>query len=71
MKIVLESKDGIDKTVYAEVTEEGMKDFLAWFVAFSHAAQHGLHLTAPSVRQNQSLPRPSVLRVARQVKHNR
>ena len=46
MKIVLESKDGIDKTVYAEVTEEGMKDFLAWFVAFSHAAQHGLHLTA-------------------------
>lgn len=46
MKIVLESKDSIDKTVYAEVTEEGMKDFLAWFVAFRHAAQHHLHLTA-------------------------
>lgn len=46
MKIVLESKDSIDKTVYAEVTEEGMKDFLAWFVAFRHAAQHGVYLTA-------------------------
>ena len=46
MKIVLECQDNIDKTVYAEVTEEGMKDFLAWFVAFRHATQHGLHLTA-------------------------
>lgn len=46
MKIVLESKDSIDKTVYAEVTEEGMKDFLVWFVAFRHAAQQGVHLTA-------------------------
>jgi hypothetical protein len=46
MKIVLESKDSIDKTVYAEVTEEGMKDFLAWFVAFRYATQHGIHLTA-------------------------
>ncbi len=35
------------------------------------AVEHRLHLTAPSVRQNQSLPRPSVLKAARQVKHNR
>lgn len=49
MKIVLESKDEVNKTVYAEVTEEGMKDFLAWFVAFRHAAQHGVHLTASGV----------------------
>ena len=31
-------------TVFSQ--EEGLKDFLAWFVAFRHAAQHGLHLTA-------------------------
>ena len=36
-----------------------------------YAAQHRLHLTAPSLRENRSRPRPSVLKVARQVKHNR
>ena len=46
MQIVLECKDGVDKTVYAEITQEGVKDFLAWLVAFRHAAQQGVQLTA-------------------------
>ncbi len=47
--------------------------YFAWCagVKQQQAAQQSVHLTAPSLRENRSRPRPSVLKVARQVKHNR